>query len=132
MSTLAGRPTLGLVLRMLLSIVGAGVCYVAWVAVVLMWARDAPPVLRAVSWVTAPIVTGLGWAIGIWISEGLTGARATGFLRLLAWPLAGCAVGAAVVCPFGPMLIVFGIFVGGYASACLRELVLGTRRGRTA
>ena len=131
MSRLAERPMIGLALRMLLSIIGAGVCYVAWMAVVLTWARDAPPVLRAVSWITAPIATGLGWAVGVWIGEGLTGARATSFLRLLIWPLVGCAIGAAVVYPFGPMLIVFGMFIGGYVSVFLRELALGARRGRT-
>ncbi len=132
MSRLAERPMIGLALRMLLSIVGAGVCYVAWLAAVLPWARDAPPVLRAVSWVVATIATGLGWAVGVWLGEGLTGARATSFLRLLVWPLVGCAIGGAVVYPFGPMLIVFGMFVGGYASVFLRELAVGRRRGRRA
>ncbi len=131
MSRLAERPMIGLALRMLLSIVCAGVCFAAWLAVTLTWARGRPPAVRAAGWITAPIAAGLGWAVGVWIGEGLTGARATSFLRLLIWPLVGCAIGAAVAYPFGPMLIVFGMFIGGYASVFLRELARRARRGRT-
>jgi hypothetical protein len=39
----------------------------------------------------------------------------------------GCAIGAAVVYWFGPMLIVFGMFAAGTASVALREVMLGIR-----
>ena len=35
----------------------------------------------------------------------------------------GCALGAVAVIWFGPMLIVFGMFVAGTASIALREMV---------
>ena len=45
--------------------------------------------------------------------------------RTLIWPLVGCAVGALAVYWYGPMLIVFGMFVSGTCGVVLRELVLG-------
>ena len=54
-----------------------------------------------------------------------------GFSRILVWPLIGCAVGAGIVYWFGPMLIVFGMFVAGTASVALRETVILFARKRT-
>jgi hypothetical protein len=42
----------------------------------------------------------------------------------LIWPLIGCSLGAAAVFWFGPMLIVFGMFVAGTASVVVREVLL--------
>jgi len=50
-------------------------------------------------------------------------AKAGKFLNIFKWSLAGCAIGAGSVVWFGPMLIVFGMFLVGTASVALREVV---------
>jgi len=50
-------------------------------------------------------------------------AKAGKFLNIFKWSLAGCAIGAGSVVWFGPMLIVFGMFVVGTAGVALREVV---------
>jgi hypothetical protein len=37
------------------------------------------------------------------------------------WSLAGCAISCVIVWPFGPMLIVFGMFLIGTLSVVLQE-----------
>ena len=88
-------------------------------------------VVETVLWLMAPVATAAGFAAGIVILERVTGKSGTGFRRTLVWPLVGCAIGAGIVYWFGPMLIVFGMFVTGTASVVLREVVIFFRRKRT-
>jgi len=81
------------------------------------------PVLEAILWLLAPVATAAGFATGIVLFGHLTSTSETTFFRVLIWPLIGCAIGAGVVYWFGPMLIVFGMFVAGTASVALREVV---------
>ena len=87
-----------------------------------------PAVLRGIGWLSAPLVTAAGFAAGLWIVERLLGAARTRFSRIFAWPLVGCALGAAAVFWFGPMLIVFGMFLAGTVSVVLRESLAGKRK----
>ncbi|NQT15123.1 MAG: hypothetical protein HQ582_20365, partial [Planctomycetes bacterium] len=66
----------------------------------------------------------LGLATGLWLNDRLFSRGSERVLRLWLWPLIGCSVGAAVVFWFGPMLIVFGMFVVGTVSVALREVLL--------
>ncbi len=50
------------------------------------------------------------------------------FFQIYIWPLIGCSIGAGAVYWFGPMLIVFGMFVVGTASVALREMVLEIKK----
>ena len=93
-------------------------------AAFLMVARLDNAILEAILWLLSPVVTGTGFAVGIVAAEGSSSTRRGGFLRTLIWPLLGCAIGAGVVYWFGPMLIVFGMFVVGAASVVLREAVM--------
>jgi len=78
----------------------------------------------------APVVTAAGFAVGITVAERLGKRDEPSFIRIYVWPLVGCAIGATVVYPFGPMLIVFGMFAAGTASVAVREIVRGSRSGR--
>lgn len=106
------------------SVLLAGVFYVGWLAVFIPAFKMGILGLKIVGWLSAPVVTALGFAAGLWIGERLPTRRKTGFLRIFIWPLVGCSVGAALVFFFGPMLIVFGMFLGGTASVVLRETKL--------
>jgi hypothetical protein len=110
------------------SIVCAGVFYWLWMAVFLATFRSCGPVWRGLLWMAAPVVTAIGFAVGIWFWERSAG-HGHNFLRVLAWPLIACALGAAAVYWYGPMLIVFGMFAAGTASVVLREVVVATSRG---
>lgn len=80
--------------------------------------------LKAIIWLAAPVVTALGFTTGVFIFELLPGTRKSKFLNIFKWSLIGCAIGAGTVVWFGPMLIVFGMFVIGTVSVALREFVI--------
>ena len=115
--------------RVALSLLCAGVFYSAWLAAFLLVDRLDSAVVETILWLSAPVATAAGFAAGVIAVERLTGAGKTGFWRIFLWPLIGCAIGAASVYWFGPMLIVFGMFAAGTASLVLREVVLGFKRG---
>ena len=71
-----------------------------------------------------------GFAVGVTMAERLGKKGRTSFIRIYVWPLVGCAIGAAVVYPFGPMLIVFGMFAAGTASVLVREIVIRSKADR--
>ena len=111
-------------IRVASSLLCAGAFYAAWLAAFLLTAEANGSVTHAIRWLSAPVVTAAGFAVGIVISERLTRARKTRFFRILPWPLVGCAIGAGAVYWFGPMLIVFGMFAAGAASVIIREVML--------
>ncbi len=77
----------------------------------------------AVIWILAPILTGLGFAVGPKIFELLPATDKTRFGETYKWCLAGCAIGGGVFWLFGPMLIVFGMFLAGTLSIVMYEVV---------
>jgi hypothetical protein len=115
-----------LVIKVIVSLTFAGVFYTLWMAVAISVFKSGAhsSVLDAVLWLSAPAITAAGFAAGIAIFDRLSGARKPGFLNAFKWSFIGCAVGAAAVFPFGPMLIVFGIFAVGTAAITLRELLI--------
>jgi len=100
---------------------GAGF-YVGWMALFLVCSPRLPTIGRAAFWVVAPIVTGLGFAAGAVLFTRLRRLRQPSLGGLCLYPLIGCVVGAGVVFPFGPMLIVFGMCLLGSLSMLLFEL----------
>lgn len=112
------------------SLLCAGAVYAVWLAAFLLATRLNNSILQAAGWLSAPVVTAAGFAVGIALSERVITARKSRFLYILAWPLIGCTVGAAAVYWFGPMLIVFGMFAAGTASIVLREVYLHLRGAR--
>ena len=120
----------GVVLRLGSSLLGAGVFYVAWMAAFLAVTRSDRVVAEAVLWLLAPVMTAAGFTVGVTVAERLAKKSRTSFIRIYVWPLVGCAIGAAGVYPFGPMLILFGMFAAGTASVTVREIVRRSRSDR--
>lgn len=118
------RYWLGTFARMAVSVLSAGAFFVAWLAAFLTAAKTDIYVVKAVGWLSAPIVTAAGFAAGMAALGLLTGSSNYKFLATFQWTLIGCTVGAVAVCWFGPMLIVFGMFIAGTASVFLREVFL--------
>ncbi len=112
-----------------LSFAIAGLFFLCWLAVFIPAFKTGIVGLKMVGWLSAPLVTGLGFATGLWIGERVLRTKTSGFLNVLVWPLVGCSIGAAAVFWFGPMLIVFGMFAAGAASVVLREGLLMFREG---
>jgi hypothetical protein len=104
-----------------LSVTLAGLFYCGWLAVFIPAFKTAIASLKAVGWVSAPFVTAAGFAAGVWIGERAVQNRRTPFARVFVWPFIGCTLGAAAVFWFGPMLIVFGMFVVGTVAVTIRE-----------
>ena len=111
-------------IRVALSLFCAGAFYIGWLAAFLLTTRADSSAAHTIRWLSAPVVTAAGFAVGIAISERFTNMRKVGFFCIFLWPLAGCAIGAGAVYWFGPMLIVFGMFTVGTASVIIREVVL--------
>ena len=117
-------------LRLAASLLGAGVFYSAWMAAFITATRSGSVVAETVLWLLAPVMTAAGFAVGVTMAERLAKKQRTSFIRIYVWPLVGCAIGAAVVYPFGPMLIVFGMFAAGTASVLVREIVIRSKADR--
>ncbi|HUW84019.1 MAG TPA: hypothetical protein VMZ31_14640 [Phycisphaerae bacterium] len=109
-------------MSVVISLVCGGAFYFAWMAVFLLALKLDRPVLNALLWPLAPVVTAAGFAVGVVIAQRLTGAERSGFVRVYRWPLVGCIVAAAAIYPLGPMLIVFAMLAAGTVSVALREL----------
>ena len=116
---------LAIVVRVACSLICAGIFYTGWMAVAISAFKAGVDnvVVEVVLWLCAPVVTGAGFAVGVAIFQWLSGARRGKFVDVYKWSLTGCAVGAGAVFPFGPMLIVFGMFVLGTASVTVGEFV---------
>ncbi|UCG50521.1 MAG: hypothetical protein JSW58_09940 [Candidatus Latescibacterota bacterium] len=110
-----------LALRIILSVMGGGAFYTLWLAVAIPKFRSQESPSEVVLMVLAPLITAMGYGVGTLLAERLAKQSDNGVLRACVWPLVGCVVGAAVVYPFGPMLIVFGMFVFGTAAVAVRE-----------
>ena len=108
--------------RVALSLLCAGFFHAGWLVVFLLTIEVDHSLVQALRWLLAPVVTATGFATGIVIWERFTRASRAGFLRVLPWPLIGCALGAGAVYWVGPMLIGFGIFAAGTASVVIREV----------
>ena len=106
------------------SILGAAIFHVGWLAAFIPAAKSGVIALKIVGWLSAPVVTAVGYAAGLWMGERLLTTRTTDFLRILVWPLVGCSLGAAAWCWVGPMFVGIGTVVGGAAGVVLWEVKL--------
>jgi hypothetical protein len=103
------------------SMVGGAIFYFSWLIAFLLLEPVAIGTVEAGLWALAPIVTSLGFALGAGIVERRRASGPLWFLRLWAWSLVACALGAASLYAVGPMLIVFGMLGLGTASMGLRQ-----------
>lgn len=120
-----------LLAKVALSLLFGGIFFVVWVGAFIQISHLNNAAWEAVGWIIGPVITAAGFATGIVIHEVLSRTRRTGFFRIFPWPLIGCAAGAGAVYWFGPMLIVFGMFVAGTASVVLREFILSLKKTKS-
>ena len=106
------------------SILVAGVFHIGWLAAFIPAAKSGVMALKILGWMSAPVVTALGYATGLRMGERLLTTRKTDFLQIFVWPLVGCTLGAVALSWLGPMWIGIGTFVGGAVSVMLREVKL--------
>jgi len=113
----------GLFAKVFVSVAFAGVFYFGWMAAAIPILKSGVIWAKVICWLSAPVITAAGFACGIVIFELLLGARKSKFRDIVSWPLASCYIGAAIVFPFGPMLIVFAMFALGAVSIFTKEIV---------
>jgi uncharacterized membrane protein YfcA len=106
------------------SILVAGFFHIGWLAAFIPAAKSGVMVLKILGWMSAPVVTAVGYAVGLWMGERLLKQRKTDFLRIFFWPLVGCSIGAIALSWIGPMWVGIGTFIGGTASVVVREVKL--------
>ncbi|MDH4241087.1 MAG: hypothetical protein OEW48_16130 [Phycisphaerae bacterium] len=109
--------------RFVVSVLFGAAFYVAWMALFLVCSGYCSPLFRGLLWILAPVITGLGFFAGAALYIRLRRLTHPPFLHIYLYPLTGCSIGAAVVFPFGPMLIVFGMCLLGSLSILLFEFV---------
>jgi len=123
------RRLLAIVARVALSTLLARVFYTAWMAVAIptIKAGFGGWIVKVVLWILAPIVTGFGFVLGPKIFDPFSPAATKSSLwKAYKWCLAGCAIGGGVLCLFGPMLIVFGMFAAGTLTVAVHEVISST------
>lgn len=109
--------------RVVSALFSGGIFYGLWLAVVLGIGPQGR-FIEITLWVVAPLVTGLGFAVGIAVYNRLRKEDQGGFLQIFIWTVTGCTVGALALYWSGPMLIVFSMLFAGMLSVWFREVVL--------
>lgn len=117
--------------RFVVSVLSGAAFYVAWMALFLLCSAHCSPLVRGLLWILAPVLTGLGFLAGAALFSRVRCLPHLRLGRLYLYPLIGCSIGAAVVFPFGPMLIVFGMCLLGSLSMLVFELVDSRRFAAT-
>ena len=79
--------------------------------------------IRIITWIMAPIITSVGFGLGIYLYNKVMKTEQDRLYRIIFWPFVGCSLGALLVYWYGPMLIVFAMLVGGTMSIAIREIV---------
>ncbi len=114
----------GLLIRAAVSVLGGVIGFAVWLIVVLS-RMPRPPVPPSFALtLTAPVVTAVGFALGMSVAERLTRRRRGALRGTFLWTLVGCSVGTLVMFPFGGMLVGFGLFGLGTTALLVREVSL--------
>ena len=108
--------------RILVSTLFGGFFYSIWLAVYLLLSPEGG-LVETILWLTVPVITAIGFALGIIVFDSLGKLPGTPIFQLISWPLLGCIIGAVAVYWFGPMLIVFSMLGLGSLSMVAREML---------
>ncbi|MDO8886642.1 hypothetical protein [Candidatus Oleimmundimicrobium sp.] len=111
-------------LKVFMSLFFGGIFYADWLVAFLLFLKADSSFLEIIGWLLAPVVTALGFTVGIKLFDFLAKEKKEKFFHIYKWPLVGCVVGAGIVYWFGPMLIVFSMLVFGAISIFIREVLL--------
>ena len=109
-------------LRIIISSLFGGVFYFFWMGIYLI-SLPKDRIFEGILWIAAPMITGIGFALGISLYDRLAKHERVSFFRVLVWPLVGCVLGALIIYWSGPMLIVFTMLSPGIVSIILREII---------
>lgn len=118
------------IIKITISLILGGIFYFAWMGVFILTVDSKSSAINIIRWLTGPVITAVGFAVGIKLFEHFTKRNGPKFYRIFLWSLVGCGIGAGSVYWYGPMLIVFGMFVVGTASMVLREIALRMKDGK--
>jgi len=112
---------LSALIRLSISLVGGLMAFAAWlVAVLLRMPRPPVPPSLAVTLI-APVVTAVGFGLGMLVAERCTKRQPIGFREPFLWSLAGGIIGTLALFPLGGMMAGFGLFGFGMAALIIRE-----------
>jgi hypothetical protein len=111
------------ILRVVTASISGVIFYLFWLVLFLLNLHFG---LLAVNplWFLAPVLTGLGFYLGILLFDRLVGVKTHSPGLAFLWPLVGCSLGAFIVYWLGPMLIVFSMLVFGALSVAARDYFL--------
>ena len=110
-------------IRLLGSLLGGIIAFAVWlVAVLVRMPRPPVPPSFAVT-LTAPVVTAVGFGMGMLVVERLTQRRQNGFRGAYLWSLVGGTIGTLAMFPFGGMMAGIGLFGFGTAAMLVREVL---------
>ncbi len=114
------------------ALVGAAF-HAAWVALFIFTvSQGASGVVRAILWLIAPIVTAVGFGLGLTLLQRQHPQPRTGFARAFVTALSGCAIGAVIMSPIGPMFVGFGVLGGGTVAVAIWVVSDHSGSGRSA
>jgi hypothetical protein len=106
--------------RITVALLAGTAFHVAWVATFIFAAsQGAPGILRAMLWLIGPLVTAIGFGLGLTLWQRHDPQRQTGFARAFMAAVSGCAIGALVMSPIGPMFVGLGILGGGTVAVAI-------------
>jgi hypothetical protein len=109
-------------LRVLSSLIGAIIMFAFWLMTVLAGMPRPPvPPSFAVT-LTAPVITAVGFSLGMLVADKLTRTRQGGVRGTFLWSFIGGTVGTLMMFPFGGMMAGFGMFGLATATVLIREL----------
>ena len=109
------------------------VFHATWVALFIFTAsQGASGIVRAMLWLTAPVVTAVGFGLGLTLLQRDDPQSKTGFARAFVTALSGCAIGAVVMSPIGPMFVGLGVLGGGTVAVAIWVASGRSGRGRNA
>lgn len=100
--------------RVTSAVVVGAVFHAAWVAsFIFIASQGASGIVRAMLWLTAPVVTAAGFGFGLTLAQRRDPESRIGFTRAFVTALSGCTIGALVMSPIGPMFVGLGVLSGG-------------------
>ncbi len=106
-------------LRLVISVLTGTAFHALWVvAFIFAASRGASDMFRGILWLAAPVVGAAGFASGLTLMWR-DGRRTAGFALTFGKILSGCAIGAGLMSPIGPMFVGFGLLAGGALAAAI-------------
>jgi hypothetical protein len=119
-------------IRLAIAAVLGGMLHVVWVTLVILGGSlGASGIVRGALWLAGPIMTAAGYAAGLAIRVRGAPTVERRFSHVFVVVLIGCAVGAIVGRPIGPMFFGLGVLAAGGLTALALVIRDAPRRPET-